>query len=150
MSKVKNKKDNDFQEDNNELSEEEYESNDDEPESDDLSVDSEAGPSSPRLKRMRKNPILGGASSNGVGGIGSSGNKGKGKEVIGKSGKKVIGGNNKGKGKGKAWEGALEYTWDSIREDEDGGLASAMSDALLGSRAKRCVPLSPNTFIIHL
>ena len=51
-----------------------------------------------------------------------------------KSGVKVIG---KGKGKGKAWEGALQHTWDSLREDEEGSLAAAMSDALMGPRAKR-------------
>lgn len=127
MSKSKNRKDNDFENGGSGtgggfISDEDDETNSDEVESDELSADSEAGPSSPRLKRLRRTSIIGG-----IGGTK------KGKEPVAKSGKKTIG----GKGKGKAWEGALEYTWDAIREDEDGGLAGAMSDAILGSRAKR-------------
>lgn len=116
MSRVRN--DNDFID--MDASDSDQDSGADEPESDDMSVDSEAGPSSPRLKRLKRAP--------------GGGNGRKAKEPVVKSGVKVIG---KGKGKGKAWEGALQHTWDSLREDEEGSLAAAMSDALMGPRAKR-------------
>ena len=95
----------------------------DEPESDVESNDSDAGPSTGagRPKRARRPP----------------GAKRGPKDKAPKSGTKTIGG--KGKGKGKAWEGTFEHTWDSVREDAQGSLESAVSDLLLSGKNKRCV-----------
>lgn len=42
------------------------------------------------------------------------------------------------KGKGKAWEGQFERTWDQVQEDERGSLEGAVSDLLLTSKSRRC------------
>ncbi|BGP34508.1 hypothetical protein JCM10296v2_006330 [Rhodotorula toruloides] len=41
------------------------------------------------------------------------------------------------KGKGKAWEGQFERTWDMVQEDERGTLEGAVSDMLLTSKSRR-------------
>ncbi|GAA5952601.1 hypothetical protein JCM10213_005634 [Rhodosporidiobolus nylandii] len=41
------------------------------------------------------------------------------------------------KGKGKAWEGQFERTWDQVQEDERGTLEGAVSDMLLSSKSRR-------------
>ncbi|GAA5973148.1 hypothetical protein JCM11641_006293 [Rhodosporidiobolus odoratus] len=46
-------------------------------------------------------------------------------------------GASKNKGKGKAWEGQFERTWDQVQEDEDGSLEGAVSDMLLSSKSRR-------------
>ncbi|GAA6017832.1 hypothetical protein JCM11491_004638 [Sporobolomyces phaffii] len=43
----------------------------------------------------------------------------------------------KSKGKGKAWEGQFERTWDQVQEDERGTLEGAVSDMLLTSKTRR-------------
>ncbi|GAA6061629.1 hypothetical protein JCM10212_000971 [Sporobolomyces blumeae] len=43
----------------------------------------------------------------------------------------------KDKGKGKAWEGQFERTWDQVQEDERGTLEGAVSDMLLTSKTRR-------------
>lgn len=90
---------------------------------DDLSIASsdEAGPSRSRFKRARR---ASGA---------SPAKKGKASAAGGTK--------SKGKGKGKTWEGDFEHTWDTVREDERGTLEGAISDLLLGSKARRCVQL---------
>lgn len=47
------------------------------------------------------------------------------------------------KGKGKAWEGQFERTWDQVQEDERGTLEGAVSDLLLSTKSRRCVPSTP-------
>lgn len=44
---------------------------------------------------------------------------------------------DKGKGKGKAWEGQFERTWDQVQEDERGTLEGAVSDIMLTSKTRR-------------
>ncbi|BGP42588.1 hypothetical protein JCM10450v2_006694 [Rhodotorula kratochvilovae] len=41
------------------------------------------------------------------------------------------------KGKGKAWEGQFERTWDQVQEDERGTLEGAVSDLLLTTKSRR-------------
>ncbi|KAL7343596.1 Ssl1-like-domain-containing protein [Rhodotorula toruloides] len=41
------------------------------------------------------------------------------------------------KGKGRAWEGQFERTWDMVQEDERGTLEGAVSDMLLTSKSRR-------------
>ncbi|GAA5903589.1 hypothetical protein JCM8208_003632 [Rhodotorula glutinis] len=41
------------------------------------------------------------------------------------------------KGKGKAWEGQFERTWDQVQEDERGTLEGAVSDLLLSTKSRR-------------
>ena len=43
----------------------------------------------------------------------------------------------KDKGKGKAWEGQFERTWDQVQEDERGTLEGAVTDMLLTSKTRR-------------
>ncbi|SCZ95219.1 BZ3500_MvSof-1268-A1-R1_Chr11-2g03363 [Microbotryum saponariae] len=38
------------------------------------------------------------------------------------------------KGRGRAWEGEFEHTWDNVQEDERGTLEGAVSGALLGTK----------------
>ncbi|KAL8286927.1 hypothetical protein RQP46_003933 [Phenoliferia psychrophenolica] len=89
----------------------------DDPESDIDSDDAGPSTSSGRPKRARR----------------PSGAKGGSKEKAPKSGTKTIG----GKDKGKAWESSFQHTWDSVREDAQGSLESAVSDALLSGKNKR-------------
>lgn len=42
------------------------------------------------------------------------------------------------KGKGKAWEGQFERTWDQVQEDDRGTLEGAVSDLLLSTKSRRC------------
>ncbi|GAA5869044.1 hypothetical protein JCM1840_000451 [Sporobolomyces johnsonii] len=41
------------------------------------------------------------------------------------------------KGKGKAWEGQFERTWDQVQEDEEGTLEGAVSNMLLTGKSRR-------------
>jgi transcription initiation factor TFIIH subunit 2 len=41
-------------------------------------------------------------------------------------------------GRGKAWEGQFERTWDQVQEDEHGTLEGAVSDLLLSYKSRRC------------
>ncbi|TNY18306.1 Ssl1-like-domain-containing protein [Rhodotorula diobovata] len=41
------------------------------------------------------------------------------------------------KGKGKAWEGQFERTWDQVQEDDRGTLEGAVSDLLLSTKSRR-------------
>lgn len=50
-------------------------------------------------------------------------------------GKPAAGGSSKGKG--RAWEGDFEHTWDNVQEDERGTLEGAVSGALLSGKTRR-------------
>lgn len=45
-------------------------------------------------------------------------------------------------GRGKAWEGQFERTWDQVQEDEHGTLEGAVSDLLLSYKSRRCALLA--------
>lgn len=105
----------------------------DDPESDLESDDSaDAGPSTSHPKRATRKPSPSKRASRAA------------RDKQQKSGHKVVGG-SKGKGKGKAWEGSFEHTWDTVREDELGSLEGAVSELLLNSRTKRCAGASESS-----
>lgn len=61
--------------------------------------------------------------------------RGKGKQVQQEAGgKRLVRGK---KGKGRAWEGEFEHTWDNVQEDERGTLEGAVSGALMGGKTRR-------------
>ena len=45
-------------------------------------------------------------------------------------------------GRGKAWDGQFERTWDQVQEDEHGTLEGAVSDLLLSNKSRRCALLA--------
>ncbi|KAK4692385.1 hypothetical protein P7C70_g9141, partial [Phenoliferia sp. Uapishka_3] len=94
----------------------------DDPESDiESSSSADAGPSNAagRSKRVRK----------------PSAKRKEGKDKSQKSGTKSI--EARSKGKGKAWEGSFEHTWDSVREDAQGSLEGAVNEMGLNGKNKR-------------
>lgn len=53
--------------------------------------------------------------------------------------KGLVRGKQSSKGKGRAWEGDFEHTWDNVQEDERGTLEGAVSGALLSGKTRRYV-----------
>lgn len=51
--------------------------------------------------------------------------------------KGLVRGKQSSKGKGRAWEGDFEHTWDNVQEDERGTLEGAVSGALLSGKTRR-------------